>query len=188
MENMAQASEFARVLGRIQSLVSSNEKILVLIDGPAGAGKTTLASEIEKAFNSVNVVHMDDLYNGWEKPLTIELYKRIQDQIVNPHLKSDESTYSVFNWITNSFDSIETLEPKQMLVIEGVGSASKESRGSADLVIFIEVNPEVGIERVLNRDGKNITSQMLEWQSMEAKHFETDQTKRAADILVNGSF
>ena len=40
-----------------------------LIDGPSGSGKTTLAAEIEQHWNSavkLQVVHMDDLYPGWD--------------------------------------------------------------------------------------------------------------------------
>ena len=45
---------------------------LLAIDGPAGAGKTTLAAQLEKEFSatgSVRVVHLDDLYSGWTTAL-----------------------------------------------------------------------------------------------------------------------
>ena len=40
---------------------------IIAIDGPAGGGKTTLAMQISQALSSrfsIEVVHMDDLYNG----------------------------------------------------------------------------------------------------------------------------
>src|SRR5690606_26299343 len=43
---------------------------VVLVDGPAGSGKTTLAGRLEEAAETHEVgcavVHMDDLYAGWE--------------------------------------------------------------------------------------------------------------------------
>ena len=42
---------------------------LIAIDGPAGAGKTTLAAQFQRDFSkvkSVSIIHMDDLYAGWE--------------------------------------------------------------------------------------------------------------------------
>ena len=42
---------------------------LVCVDGPAGAGKTTVAEELVAAFDevgaTVQLVHMDDVYAGW---------------------------------------------------------------------------------------------------------------------------
>ncbi|MGO1280054.1 MAG: AAA family ATPase, partial [Cellulosimicrobium funkei] len=37
---------------------------LVVVDGPAGSGKTTLAAQLEAALPA-QVLHMDDLYEGW---------------------------------------------------------------------------------------------------------------------------
>ena len=45
---------------------------LLAIDGPAGAGKTTLAAKLEaeySAHSTVRTIHMDDLYDGWEGAL-----------------------------------------------------------------------------------------------------------------------
>jgi pantothenate kinase-related protein Tda10 len=42
---------------------------LLCIDGPAGSGKTTLAGEVAAeamAEMSVAVVHLDDVYPGWD--------------------------------------------------------------------------------------------------------------------------
>src|SRR4029077_4157497 len=38
---------------------------LVCVDGPAGSGKTSLADAVARRTDA-QVVHMDDLYGGWE--------------------------------------------------------------------------------------------------------------------------
>ena len=46
---------------------------LIAIDGPAGAGKTTLAAKFFAEFSvdkSVLVIHLDDLYDGWDNALS----------------------------------------------------------------------------------------------------------------------
>ena len=46
---------------------------LFAIDGPAGAGKTTYAATLEAELSlkgTVKVIHMDDLYNGWDNALS----------------------------------------------------------------------------------------------------------------------
>jgi pantothenate kinase-related protein Tda10 len=39
---------------------------LVCVDGPAGSGKSTLASALVRLAPDAVVVHMDDLYAGWD--------------------------------------------------------------------------------------------------------------------------
>lgn len=187
MERMAQARELARVFNYIEELVSQNQPLVVLIDGPAGAGKTTLAKEIATAFSSVNVVHMDDLYNGWDNPLNQELYARIERQILRPHIAGDEITHEVFNWHAGTFATNVNLQPKQILIVEGVGSASIPLRGFADLIIYVEISAEAGFERVINRDGQGIFEKLREWQVMEREYFNSEQTKSAANLQINGT-
>lgn len=184
---MAQTSKFADVISALRKLEVGGRQLVVLIDGPAGGGKTTLAEIISANFNSVNTVHMDDLYEGWNSPLNPDLYSRIQMQILAPHLNSESSAYDVYDWAERGFQSKNKLPIRKILVIEGVGSASLANRKFADLIVFIDVFPELGLNRVLVRDGLAISGEMLKWQNMEKAHFEEDETKRAADFVVDGS-
>ena len=184
---MAQTSKFADVISALRNLDAGGRQLVVLIDGPAGAGKTTLAEIISTIFTSVTTVHMDDLYDGWNTPLNSDLYSRIQLQILKPHLNSESSSYEVYDWAERSFHSKKQLPVRKILVVVGVGSAGIENRKLADLIVFIDVSPELGLNRVLKRDGLELSNEMQGWQVMETEHFENDGTKRAADFLVDGS-
>lgn len=184
---MAQTSKFADVISALRNLDAGGGQLVVLIDGPAGAGKTTLAEIISTSFTSVNTVHMDDLYDGWNTPLNSDLYSRIQLQILKPHLNSESSSYEVYDWAERSFQSKKQLPVGKILVIEGVGSAGVENRKFADLIVFIDVVSELGLNRVLKRDGLELSNEMQGWQVMETEHFEKDETKRAANFVVDGS-
>ena len=72
-------------------------------------------------------------------------------------------------------------------MIEGVGAASSEVRKFADLSIFVEVSAKLGLERDLSRDALGFVNEMKSWQEMESAHFNQDQTKKAADFVVDGS-
>ena len=41
---------------------------IILIDGPAGAGKTTFSLKLQNELGC-QVVHLDDHYNGWDEAL-----------------------------------------------------------------------------------------------------------------------
>ena len=187
MALMAQSRKYIEIIEAIANLQNNDAQSVVCVDGPAGSGKTTLAEIIRSNFDSVNVVHMDDLYDGWVAPLNSEMYSRITSQIIEPHLKKEPADFDVFNWWKHAFDHKEHLETKKTLVIEGVGAASSEVRKFADLTVFVEVSAELGLERVLSRDGLGIVNEMQSWQEMESKHFKQDQTKKAANFVVDGS-
>ena len=72
----------------LRDLFSESAKPLVLaIDGPAGSGKSTLAGEIARAFAGtydIEVIHLDELYNGWDNALSEELFLRIAQLIAAP--------------------------------------------------------------------------------------------------------
>jgi thymidylate kinase len=71
--------------------------------------------------------------------------------------------------------------------LEGVGAAQAIIRENADLTIWIEVGPQIGLARVLNRDGDQLLPYMLKWQERESAHFLADQTKENCQIFVDGS-
>jgi len=100
---------------------------LLAIDGPAGAGKTTFAAKLEAELSehsTVKVIHMDDLYNGWDNALSNPL-SEILDRISTAHLAGREFVIKIFNWHTMEFDSEEKIAPTDYLIIEGVGAAQQ---------------------------------------------------------------
>jgi uridine kinase len=159
---------------------------LIAIDGPAGAGKTTLAAKFEREFapdNSVCVIHMDDLYAGWENALDENLTLRLSE-IVNAFKSRTQFTISIFNWSSNSFDSYCTIEPTDILIIEGVGAGQKVVRESGATLYWLDIEPSLGLERVLARDGFEIELHMRQWQIDQAQFFESDLTRNYADFII----
>mgnify|MGYP006268296511 CR=1 FL=1 len=184
---MVETREFTIIKNRITELLHSQSRVVVCIDGPAGSGKTTLANHLAEQFTENNLVHADDLYAGWDTPISAEFAARVVRQIINPHLSGEQSNYSVYNWSVKSFSERKFLTPKPLLILEGVGVGMESIRKYADLVVFIDIDQTTGLHRVLARDGISISSEMVNWQEMESRHFDIDQTKKAADIVIDGS-
>lgn len=164
------------------------ETKIIAIDGPAGSGKTTLSLQLEASLSPRAVtIHMDALYNGWSDALTPTLTRTLQNQIFTPLSLHKNIEYRPFDWFSQSPGPVITVEPPEFLILEGVGSAQAVTRKYAALLIWIDVAPEVGLKRVLQRDGAEIENQMRIWQSQEANFFAKDQTRERVHLRMDGN-
>jgi len=158
---------------------------LIAIDGRAGAGKTTLAASFYEelsADKTVAVIHMDDLYNGWENALSERLTQTLES-IVKSHQSKVAFEIDIFNWQSMSFDSKRVIHPVDILILEGVGAGQKVVRDAGATFYWLDIDAEVGIQRVLNRDGNQIASQMKQWQIAQEIHFLRDKTRENAEHI-----
>ena len=162
----------------------------ISIDGPAGSGKTTLARRIADSFSigPVATIHMDDLYNGWEDALTVQLARTLTQQILTPISQSKPFSYRKYDWLKKGFGDFTSVPLPSLLILEGVGSGQKVTRRFTDEAIWIEVESEVGLQRVLNRDGDYLETEMRVWQLREQEHFQKENTRDCATIRVDGNF
>ena len=159
---------------------------LYAIDGPAGAGKTTYAAQLEAELSvnaTVKTIHMDDLYNGWDNALSNAL-SEILDRISTAHLAGRECVIKKFNWSTMQFDSEEIITPTDVLIIEGVGAAQQIVRESGAITYWLDIETEIGLQRVLARDGAHIEVQMRQWQIDQDKHFARDETRENCEFKL----
>ena len=159
---------------------------VIAIDGPAGAGKTTLAHEIFLALStkmSVNVVHMDDLYDGWDNALTDDLTK-ILCYLSAQHHSQLPTKLSRYNWANSSFDPAEEIAPVDLLILEGVGSGDKSLQDQFAALIWIDIDPEIGVQRVIERDGPGVRIQMQKWLGTQQQYFSQHSTREKADFIL----
>jgi uridine kinase len=160
---------------------------LLAIDGPAGAGKTTLAAKLEAEFSvhsTVRTIHMDELYNGWDDALGQSLTDTLQ-AIIAAYLSGIEHTIKIFNWHLMKFDREEVITPSDYLILEGVGAAQKIVRDAGAITYWLDIDAETGLKRVLARDGAHIEKEMRQWQIQQSIHFAKDQTQENSEFKVS---
>ena len=159
---------------------------LVCIDGPAGSGKTTSASELSHVLGAP-VVHMDDLYDGWDGALVESTWDRIKVQILQPLLRGASATYDVFSWHRGRFALKKTVEPSPVVIVEGVGSAAQPMSEYCSFVIWVHSSGEVQVPRILARDGVGSRVQVETFIERQTVHFALDGTRERADVVIDGS-
>lgn len=176
---------YQELLNNLRKIETTSPRVFA-IDGVAGSGKTTLASQLQLDLPGSQVVHMDDLYSGWKDPLSQDLIRRVCDEILNPFLKGHEVIYRKFNWHQGVFDETIRISPTQTLLLEGVGAAQSAFRKTLSRIIWVEIDPESGFKRVIARDGEKVKTEMLNFLKDQNKHFSAELTDKAADYTISG--
>ena len=159
---------------------------LLAIDGPAGAGKTTLAAQLHaeySAHSTVRTIHMDELYNGWDDALGQSLTDSLQ-AITSAHRSGLTHTIKIFNWHLMKFDREEVIDPTDFLILEGVGAAQKVVRDAGAITYWLDIDNDTGLQRVLARDGAHIEKEMRQWQIQQSIHFTKDQTRENCEFKL----
>ena len=175
------------LIAALAEICSKTDQPIITIDGPAGAGKTTLASTLSLALSkdfTVTVIHMDDLYAGWDGALGEKLTESLT-WITSCHKAKKDLIYSPFNWSANNFDSPRLHASTSLLILEGVGSSQRAIEQYLSTSIWLDLDPTVGFQRVIDRDGKEISHSMTMWLDQQKQHFETQDSKERSEFILS---
>ena len=177
----------------LNELLATREKCgatkIIAIDGRAGSGKTTLAADLTLALsleNSVTLVHMDEIYEGWAAALGPSLTATLE-RLLEALSRKEPYALPIYDWGKGVFLTSRTIAPTQMLILDGVGSAQAKVREYAAATIWLDIEAEIGLERVLQRDGQGIVNEMRQWQRDEENHFALDKTREYSDFILSTS-
>lgn len=171
-------------LAPITARIPVRERALICVDGPAGAGKTTLASQLLAEFPGANVVHMDDLYAGWNNALSDDLARRLVEHIREPFLAGAPIRFHRYDWYEGAFGEYVELPDAPLLIVEGVGAAQAVMRAAAAVTVFVDVDPAEGRARVVARDGDASIGHIEAWQAHEQAHFRLDRTRDSVHLVL----
>jgi uridine kinase len=170
----------------LTDLFASPGPHLLAIDGPAGGGKSTLAKDLFLYFSTtrgVNLLGLDDIYDGWENALGQELTDNLE-RVAKAHQNQSVVSIDVYNWATSNFSEVREINAKEILILEGVGSSQEIIRAHNAITIWMDIDPTLGMERVLERDGYHIAEQMKVWQLLQSKHFAHSGARENADFII----
>lgn len=180
----APADPAAVVLGLARSRPPTlGEGRLLCVDGPAGSGKTTLAGRIG-ALADAPVLHMDDLYDGWDG--LARVHEQL-DTLLRPLARGEDGSYRRYDWHAGAYAETVTVAPAPLLVLEGVGAGTASYSRLATVLVWVEAPADLRRARGLARDGAAVEPHWRRWAEREAVHFAADGPRERADVLVDGT-
>jgi len=175
----------ATLLARIRSTPAHlGHTRLILVDGPAGSGKTTLAAALAAALHHPPVIHMDDLYLGWSG-LDAGI-DRLRDEVLRPLADHRPAAYRRYDWFSGELAETVQVPAADHLIVEGCGSAARRTAGSASTVLWVETDDAERLARGLARDGDDARPHWLRWMTAERAHYTAERTRERADLRLDG--
>lgn len=172
------ASDRAALAEAVRDLVASGSRPVVLIDGGAGSGKTTLADALAASWpgdGGVQVVSLDEVYHGW--------HGLASASAAVPGLIGGDG-FTTWDWEHDRSGHWRPLDPMIALIVEGCGALTPASRELAGLAVWLELDEQTRRDRALARDGEVFAAHWDEWAVQEAAHWRTDHPRDLADLVL----
>lgn len=156
---------------------------VVAIDGPAGSGKTTLASRLSGLLGAP-VVHMDDLYPGWDG--LAEAAGKLVEWVLAPLAAGGQASYRRYDWDADAYAERVAVAESDVLIVEGCASGSTAAAPYLSLLIWIDAPHDIRLARSLARDGEMFAPHWERWARQENVLFAAERTRERADLLIDG--
>jgi len=153
---------------------------LVCVDGPAGSGKTTLASAIVE-LSGAFLVRMDDLYPGWDGLFDVDPEVL---GLLRPLSEDTTGYYRRFDWHDAEYRETHHVDPTPLLVLEGVGSGARAWAALTTTLVYVESPRSVRLRRGLDRDGDAQADHWRRFMVQEDVLLSRERTRARAHLVV----
>lgn len=155
---------------------AADRRLVVLVDGRSGTGKTTLGNVLAARLGA-EVVHLDDVYPGWDG------LRAAADAVVTDVL-GPPSGYRRWDWEASEPAERVSIDPDAPLVVEGCGALSRASAPLATLRVWLEADDVVRWARAIGRDGEAFAREWERWAAQEAAFIAAEDPAALADMVV----
>lgn len=160
------------LFGKLEDNDLSRKIYVVGIDGLGGAGKSTIVNSLELELNKNGyecyILHIDDFINKreiryndskeqWYCYYNIQWrYDYLIKEILEPIKRGEEikKVIELYDKENDKYNVKQIYIPKgAILILEGVFLQRKELKDYLDFTIYLDVEKEIRLKRVLKRDG-----------------------------------
>jgi uridine kinase len=156
---------------------------VVAVDGRSGAGKTSLATALQASLGAP-AVSLECLYGGWDGlERGIDL---LVTAVLEPLAAGRAARVPRYDWIAAAWDTPRTLEPPEVLIVEGVGAGARRAAGYESALVWMEEPASVRKKRALDRDGETFAPYWDAWAAQEDAMLAREGTPERADVIIDG--
>jgi uridine kinase len=174
----------------------ADRPLVVALDGRSGTGKSTLArllrSSVDAALVEADLFYRD-MPDDQRAALTPEEgvaryfdWERLRDEALIPLRRGRTAQFCPFDWQRGSgLASPVTVEPRPLVIVEGVYSARPEFDGLVDLRVLIEVDQHQRQARLRKRS-HDPAGWTTRWEAAEDVYFRRIRPPASFHLRVRG--
>lgn len=159
--------------------------VVVAVDGPSGSGKSTLAQRLATQLDGAPIVHMDDLYPGWDG--LDDAVPNLVRWVLEPLSRNEIGRWNRYDWVAERYAEWHDVPSTEILIVEGVGSGGAAAVPFLDLLVWIEAPQPIRFDRGIERDGEQYRPLWRRWQVQEDRMFARDGNRQHADVILDGT-
>ena len=184
-------TESKELFARCEALAKVNKRAVIVIDGRAASGKSTLADSIAQSLCG-HVVHADDFFLPFDMRTADRLsqaggnihYERFAEEVVK---KLDgDFDYGVFSCSEGKVTHHKHIPAHGPVIVEGAYSALPLFGKYYDLLVFVSASFDARMERIIRRNGTERAEVFRDkWIPLEEHYFETFAIEENADIIFD---
>lgn len=129
------------------------------------------------------MVHLDDIYPGWEGLATG--VDAVRTDLLEPLADGRPAGYRRWDWHAGGPAEWRVVAPTPVMVLEGVG-AGLAAAGFSSLTVWVEAEASVRRRRAVARDGDLFAPHWSSWAAQEEALFDP-LGSRAADLVIDNN-
>lgn len=174
---------------RVRGILPQGQRVLILVDGRSGSGKSTFAERLAGLLGGV-VVHSDDI--AWHHD-PIDWAHVLVDGVIVPWRRGEAVSLRPPGWIAHGRQGAVEVPSRPVLIVEGVGTGRAALAPRAELVVWVQSDHDEAHRRGLARDvelgrtPEEAEAFWDEWMRAEQPFFTADRPWSRASLVVNGT-
>ncbi|HLH67988.1 MAG TPA: uridine kinase [Candidatus Dormibacteraeota bacterium] len=190
--------KYRDLVARIHALPRRRLTLMIGVDGPRGAGKTTFTRALAALDPGLDIVQVDDFWlpraqrrqERGEAPaeeVAADVdWRRLRAHVLMPLGRDQPARYQRYDWATDSLAEWRMVPVGGILIVEGLYACSRPLAGFYDFRIWVDAPLEVRRSRGPGRDGEGEETRRR-WLRAEDAYLASQNPAAQADLRVDGS-
>lgn len=189
---MSWAPEAARARDALLSRVGAalagagRETPVVLVDGPSGGGKSSLADFLVERWPGPlppTLVRMDDLYPGWDGLDAGSA--ALASSLLEPLARNGLGRWRRWDWAAEHPAEWHAVTGPAPLLVEGCGTLSRAGREHAHLSLWLDAEDGLRRRRAIGRDGEVYARHWDGWQRDFERYCAREEPASGAQLRLD---